>query len=221
VTSASVISHSLDSRRCPGATARAKHQTPPCLARKPMPDPLSWPLPAGPQSSRTKIEWHHLLSWRGLISAQVRKSRGTIVTQLESRFCAMINPKTLVCGWRFAPWAQINCGNLIITKEEKGALDDWYIRNASLWLDARIAPLYARCLVERRAKIRAGRARSLCSAPRHQPSQEPAQSDGSAPRAGGNHSDCLLRPTQRANLDPCRIVSAIADPLRHSWPPAD
>jgi lipopolysaccharide/colanic/teichoic acid biosynthesis glycosyltransferase len=35
-------------------------------------------------------------------------------------------------------WAQINGGNLI-TKAEKGALDDWYIRNASLWLDARIA----------------------------------------------------------------------------------
>jgi lipopolysaccharide/colanic/teichoic acid biosynthesis glycosyltransferase len=30
-------------------------------------------------------------------------------------------------------WAQINGGNLI-SKEEKGALDDWYIRNASLWL---------------------------------------------------------------------------------------
>jgi lipopolysaccharide/colanic/teichoic acid biosynthesis glycosyltransferase len=34
-------------------------------------------------------------------------------------------------------WAQINGGNLI-TPEEKGALDDWYIRNASLWLDLRI-----------------------------------------------------------------------------------
>jgi lipopolysaccharide/colanic/teichoic acid biosynthesis glycosyltransferase len=32
-------------------------------------------------------------------------------------------------------WAQINGGSLI-TKEEKGALDDWYIRHASLWLDA-------------------------------------------------------------------------------------
>lgn len=33
-------------------------------------------------------------------------------------------------------WAQINGGNLITT-EEKGALDDWYIQNASLWLDLR------------------------------------------------------------------------------------
>jgi hypothetical protein len=35
-------------------------------------------------------------------------------------------------------WAQINGGNLITT-EEKGALDDWYVHNASLWLDLRIA----------------------------------------------------------------------------------
>jgi lipopolysaccharide/colanic/teichoic acid biosynthesis glycosyltransferase len=35
-------------------------------------------------------------------------------------------------------WAQINGGTLITT-EEKGALDDWYVRNASFWLDLRIA----------------------------------------------------------------------------------
>jgi len=35
-------------------------------------------------------------------------------------------------------WAQINGGNLVTT-EEKGALDDWYVRNISFWLDLRIA----------------------------------------------------------------------------------
>jgi lipopolysaccharide/colanic/teichoic acid biosynthesis glycosyltransferase len=35
-------------------------------------------------------------------------------------------------------WAQINGGNLVST-EEKGALDDWYVHNASFWLDLRIA----------------------------------------------------------------------------------
>jgi hypothetical protein len=35
-------------------------------------------------------------------------------------------------------WAQINGGNLITT-EEKGALDDWYVHNASFWLDLRVA----------------------------------------------------------------------------------
>jgi lipopolysaccharide/colanic/teichoic acid biosynthesis glycosyltransferase len=34
-------------------------------------------------------------------------------------------------------WAQINGGNLITT-DEKGALDDWYVHNASFWLDLRI-----------------------------------------------------------------------------------
>jgi len=40
------------------------------------------------------------------------------------------------------------------TKEEKGALDDWYIRHASLWLDARIALLTLRVLFtgERRSE---------------------------------------------------------------------
>ena len=37
-------------------------------------------------------------------------------------------------------WAQINGGTLITT-EEKGALDEWYIRHASLWLDLRIVLL--------------------------------------------------------------------------------
>src|SRR5262249_44672408 len=34
-------------------------------------------------------------------------------------------------------WAQVNGGKLI-TPEEKNALDEWYVRNASFWLDLRI-----------------------------------------------------------------------------------
>jgi lipopolysaccharide/colanic/teichoic acid biosynthesis glycosyltransferase len=37
-------------------------------------------------------------------------------------------------------WAQVNGGNLV-TPDEKGALDDWYVRNASLWIDLRIIGL--------------------------------------------------------------------------------
>jgi lipopolysaccharide/colanic/teichoic acid biosynthesis glycosyltransferase len=50
-------------------------------------------------------------------------------------------------------WAQINGGNLV-TAEEKGALDDWYIRHASLGLDLRIALLTLRVLFtgERRSE---------------------------------------------------------------------
>ncbi|HVZ52622.1 MAG TPA: sugar transferase [Pseudolabrys sp.] len=39
-------------------------------------------------------------------------------------------------------WAQVNGGKLL-TPEEKNALDEWYVRNASLWLDLRIAILTA------------------------------------------------------------------------------
>lgn len=50
-------------------------------------------------------------------------------------------------------WAQINGGNLV-TSDEKGALDDWYIRHASLWLDLRIVILTLRVLFtgERRSE---------------------------------------------------------------------
>jgi lipopolysaccharide/colanic/teichoic acid biosynthesis glycosyltransferase len=34
-------------------------------------------------------------------------------------------------------WAQVNGGKLI-TPEEKSALDEWYVRNASLWIDLKI-----------------------------------------------------------------------------------
>jgi len=34
-------------------------------------------------------------------------------------------------------WAQVN-GAKLVTKEEKEKLDEWYVRNASLWLDLRI-----------------------------------------------------------------------------------
>jgi lipopolysaccharide/colanic/teichoic acid biosynthesis glycosyltransferase len=34
-------------------------------------------------------------------------------------------------------WAQV-CGGRLLSPQEKGALDEWYIRHASLWLDLRI-----------------------------------------------------------------------------------
>jgi lipopolysaccharide/colanic/teichoic acid biosynthesis glycosyltransferase len=37
-------------------------------------------------------------------------------------------------------WAQVNGGKLV-TREQKEKLDEWYIRNASLWVDLRIALL--------------------------------------------------------------------------------
>jgi hypothetical protein len=35
-------------------------------------------------------------------------------------------------------WAQVHGGKLV-TREQKEELDEWYVRNASLWVDLRIA----------------------------------------------------------------------------------
>ena len=42
-------------------------------------------------------------------------------------------------------WAQVNGGKLL-SVEEKTALDEWYVRNASLWLDLRIIYLTLLCV---------------------------------------------------------------------------
>jgi lipopolysaccharide/colanic/teichoic acid biosynthesis glycosyltransferase len=50
-------------------------------------------------------------------------------------------------------WAQVNGGTLV-TPIEKDKLDEWYIRNASLWLDLRIMFLTLRFVIcgERQSK---------------------------------------------------------------------
>ena len=59
-------------------------------------------------------------------------------------------------------WAQINGGKLV-TSEEKGALDEWYIRHISPWLDLRIALLTLRSLFtdERRSEKAISEAESV------------------------------------------------------------
>ena len=46
-------------------------------------------------------------------------------------------------------WAQVN-GAKLVTKEEKEKLDEWYVRNASLWLDLRIAIMTIQLLLRGR-----------------------------------------------------------------------
>src|SRR5262249_10930534 len=50
-------------------------------------------------------------------------------------------------------WAQVN-GAKLVSKEEKEKLDEWYIRNASLWMDLRIVGLTLRVLVSSRLSSR-------------------------------------------------------------------
>ena len=46
-------------------------------------------------------------------------------------------------------WAQLN-GAKLVTKEEKQKLDEWYVHNASLWLDLRIATMTINLLLRGR-----------------------------------------------------------------------
>jgi lipopolysaccharide/colanic/teichoic acid biosynthesis glycosyltransferase len=46
-------------------------------------------------------------------------------------------------------WAQVNGGKLV-TKEEKQELDEWYVRNVSLWLDLRIIMMTIKVILKGR-----------------------------------------------------------------------
>lgn len=63
-------------------------------------------------------------------------------------------------------WAQVNGGTLL-NPEEKGLLDEWYIRNASLWLDLRIVVMTLRSFVggDRKSEQALERARRALAAP--------------------------------------------------------
>jgi lipopolysaccharide/colanic/teichoic acid biosynthesis glycosyltransferase len=70
-------------------------------------------------------------------------------------------------------WAQVNGGKLL-SVEEKTALDEWYVRNASLWLDLRIIYLTFLCVCrgERRSEIALDLARAKGSKERwHTPDE--------------------------------------------------
>ena len=46
-------------------------------------------------------------------------------------------------------WAQVN-GAKLVTKEEKEKLDEWYVRNASLWVDLRIIMMTIKVILKGR-----------------------------------------------------------------------
>jgi len=109
-------------------------------------------------------------------------------------------------------WAQINGGNLI-TAEEKGALDDWYIHNASLWLDLRIALLTLRFMFtgERRSETAVVEANSLQRANGHSKRPVDRPADRSLDRNGlrevsgtSNQAAAMVSVNSRANVSQAR-----------------
>ncbi len=112
-------------------------------------------------------------------------------------------------------WAQINGGNLVTT-EEKGALDEWYIRHISLWLDLRIALMTLRCLLtgERRSETAINQAESALhpAADSHRPSDERA--DGREASSTATRTAAALRiPAVTLSRQPQRRAGGIR-PLR-------
>ena len=98
-------------------------------------------------------------------------------------------------------WAQINGGNLI-TAEEKGALDDWYIHNASLWLDLRIALLTMRFLFtgEHRSETAVIEASALQRANGH--SKRPVDTPADRPLDRNGLREVSPTPNQAAAMIP-------------------
>ena len=66
-------------------------------------------------------------------------------------------------------WAQVNGGTLV-TPIEKDKLDEWYIRNASLWLDLRIMLMTIQFIFG--GERRSNRALAIARAMRNEPSKE-------------------------------------------------
>lgn len=107
-------------------------------------------------------------------------------------------------------WAQINGGNLVTT-EEKGALDDWYVRNASFWLDLRIALFTLTFLFtgERRFERAVREANALQQANGH--SKTPAERKRFEPR------DTRAAPGQRPARLPMTARAKANERQRSNW----
>jgi lipopolysaccharide/colanic/teichoic acid biosynthesis glycosyltransferase len=108
-------------------------------------------------------------------------------------------------------WAQINGGNLVTT-EEKGALDDWYVRNASFWLDLRIA-VYTLVFLftgERRAEHAVQEATLLRQTNGHPKTEEGKRAEIREITAAAHHQSTAKLPINaRARAHPRR---------RANWP---
>jgi lipopolysaccharide/colanic/teichoic acid biosynthesis glycosyltransferase len=138
---------------------------------------------------RAPFDWHgrpvpeeQRLSWVG---RWLRKSRLDELPQLLNVLVgdmSLIGPRPLLVQDQppnlavrlmvrpgITGWAQVNGGTLV-TPIEKDKLDEWYIRNASLWLDLRIMLMTIQFIFS--GERRSNRALAIARAMRNEPSKE-------------------------------------------------
>jgi lipopolysaccharide/colanic/teichoic acid biosynthesis glycosyltransferase len=138
---------------------------------------------------RAPFDWHgrpvpeeQRLSWVG---RWLRKSRLDELPQLLNVLVgdmSLIGPRPLLVQDQppnlavrlmvrpgITGWAQVNGGTLV-TPIEKDKLDEWYIRNASLWLDLRIMLMTIQFMFS--GERRSNRALAIARAMRNEPSKE-------------------------------------------------
>lgn len=134
---------------------------------------------------RPPLDWRgiHLsdeqrLSWFGRLLRTTRLDELPQLLNVVVGDMSLIGPRPLLPQHQPSPrsvrlavrpgitgWAQVNGGTLLLPKE-KAALDEWYIRHASLWLDLRIIGMTFFCLVRgdrrcERALLQAGKFSTL------------------------------------------------------------
>jgi lipopolysaccharide/colanic/teichoic acid biosynthesis glycosyltransferase len=101
----------------------------------------------------------HRLSWIGVLLRRTRLDELPQLLNVLVGDMSLIGPRPLLpedqplkSSLRLAVrpgitgWAQVN-GGTVLTPKEKGVLDEWYVRNASPWLDLRIIVMTIRFLL--------------------------------------------------------------------------
>jgi lipopolysaccharide/colanic/teichoic acid biosynthesis glycosyltransferase len=161
--------------------------------------PFDWQGRPAPEDQR--------LSWVGRFLRKMRLDELPQLFNVLVGDMSLIGPRPLLphdqptnAGLRLSVrpgitgWAQVHGGNLV-TPEEKGALDEWYVRHASLWVDLRVVLLTLRFFItgERRSEEAVRNAYSVQQADYRRPNAALRPADSSSAVANLGNASVALR----------------------------